>query len=114
MKKLIILLFIGLSSISLFAQNKYSGGIEGGLAYSWFNPDNKKAESLSGRLAFTYGVFMDKRLSNTFALSFGVFMLDAGGKLKYDHNIIINSIEKTDTLMFGGDLSHRIKYIEIE
>lgn len=113
MKKLIILFLIGLSSISLFSQNKYSGGIEGGLAYSWFKPDNKKAENLSGRLAFTYGIFMDKRLSNTFSFSLGIFMLDAGGKLKYDHNIIINSAEKTDTLKAFGDLTHRIKYIEI-
>jgi len=113
MKKIIVLLFIGLSSLSLFSQSKYSGGIEGGLAYSWFNPDNKKAENLSGRLAFTYGVFMDKKLSNTFSFSLGIFMLDAGGKLKYDHNIIVNTVEKRDTLKTFGDLTHRIKYIEI-
>jgi len=112
MKNILLGLFIIISIAQVSAQ-KYGGGLEGGLVYSWLSTDSKKASTDGGRFSFVYGMFMDKNVAENFSFSTGINILETGGTIKYNESIKLNTIDGLYTLSEGSKVFYKLRYLEL-
>ncbi len=115
MKKLFILSVLCIGTISIFSQQKFSGGLYFSPEISWFKPDNKKVQSEKSRLSFGFGLTSDIALTNAFSLNIGLGFFNAGGSLKYLDSIPeIKAIDTTYVKIPANYiLKYKLQYIEL-
>lgn len=112
MKRILLGMLI-VASIAQVSAQKYGGGLEGGLVYSWLSTDSKKASTDGGRLSFVYGMFMDKNLAENFAFSTGINILETGGTIKYNEQITLNTVDGLYRLSPESKVFYKLRYLEL-
>ncbi len=112
MKKIIVAIF-ALTLVFQVSAQKFGGGLEGGLTYSWLNVDSKVASAEKGLLGFTYGAFLDMNITDNFTLTSGFNILKHGGTIAYQDSIILNWDNSDHGVKPGAEVSYKIQYIEI-
>ncbi|MBK7964757.1 MAG: PorT family protein [Bacteroidetes bacterium] len=110
MRKLILILFIGLvfPVISKAQDQKFHFGFKITPSMAWIKPDQKNLEREGYRLGFTYGVQTEFRLSDNYAFATGAQMSYRGGKLSIDGG--------TDSLgnnLPNESITFKVQYVEI-
>ncbi len=112
MKK-IILFSLAIATFTQLSAQKVGGGIEGGMSYSWLATDSKKATTDGGRLGFVYGLFMDINLTDNFAFSTGVNVIENGGVLKYSQMIKLQTNDGLYQLDSTATVFYKLRYLEL-
>ncbi len=112
MKK-IILFSLAIATFTQLSAQKVGGGIEGGMSYSWLATDSKKATTDGGRLGFVYGLFMDINLTDNFAFSTGVNLIENGGVLKYSQMIKLQTNDGLYQLDSTATVFYKLRYLEL-
>jgi|SRR5690554_3130134 len=110
MKKIVSLTFVFAFSFAAIAQQKgFQLGLQLSPNISWFKPDSDGLKSDGVKLGFSYGIIGDFNISENYAISTGISLLSAGGKLNYPDREEINGI------FYGGRTTSdiRLKYIQI-
>jgi opacity protein-like surface antigen len=112
MKKIIVAIF-ALTLVLQVSAQKFSGGLEGGLNYSWLSVDSKKASAEAGKIGFTYGAFLDMNLSDNFTFTTGFNIIQYGGTIAYADSISLNWDGKDHNVLPGAKVAYKLQYIEI-
>lgn len=112
MKRILIGIIVLALAIQVSAQ-KYGGGLEGGMVYSWLSTDSKKASTDGGRFSFAYGMFMDINVAENFAFSTGLNILETGGTILYNDSIKLNTNDGLYDLSAGSRVSYKLRYLEL-
>jgi len=118
MRKLVILLVIGLMATGAFAQSdapRVRFGLTTSPAISWFKGADKNVEGGKIRMGFEYGLLLDISLSkkhNNYMLSTGVTGILNGGNAVYDSLIVPFSF---DSLGYrnGVDARFKMQYVNL-
>lgn len=92
---------------------KYGGGLQAGVVYSWLKTDSKKGSAQSGRLNFTYGAFLDINLTDNFTFTTGLNMNYLGGSVSYKDSVKLNWDEKTYLVNNTPEVTYNVQYLEI-
>ena len=113
MKKVLIITIILVFSFGAFAQ-KFSGGLMIGPSIGWLKSDSKSLTKDKARFSYTWGAFIDRNLSDNFAISTGVFINEVGGKIKYNETTGFVYEDSTSATYFPSSIvKYKIRYIEI-
>lgn len=92
---------------------KYGGGLQAGVIYSWLNTDSKKGSAESGRLNFTYGAFLDVNLTDNFTFTTGLNINHLGGSISYKDSIKLNWDDKTYEVKNTPEVTYNVQYLEL-
>ena len=128
MKKILvlpILIALILISKSAFTQDSerslFHFGLKAAPAVSWFTPGDKKLSNDGSKFGFGYGLTTEFGITKNYAISTGLEVVNAGGKLVFpsttdstyysvlDENSII---EKYDTFLLK-ERTYRLRYVNI-
>ncbi len=113
MKKLLIITIVLVYSFGAFAQ-KFSGGLMIGPTIGWLKSDSKSLTKDKARLSYTWGAFIDRNLSDNFAISTGIFINEVGGKIKYNETTGFIYDDSTSITYFDESIvKYKVRYIEI-
>ncbi|HBF88315.1 MAG TPA: hypothetical protein DDX39_06695 [Bacteroidales bacterium] len=113
MKKIFFVLAL-FTSISVFGQMRF--GIVGTPQVTWLKSDVKLVETDGIRLGLSYGLNLEFSFSDNAIFTTGVFINNAGGKLKYNDTTNVFSFEHSDiidTLPTGVSITYKTQYLEI-
>ncbi len=112
MKKILLLAILPLLSLNVFSQ-AFSGGLMIGPTINWMGTDSKDINSNGNRISYSWGAFLDKNLSDNFAISSGIYINQFGGHVKYTNIIQYEYEETTKTLLPNTDIFYKYRYVEV-
>lgn len=115
MKKVLIITIALIFSFGAFAQ-KFSGGLMIGPSIGWLKSESNSVKSESSRFSYSWGAFIDRNLSDNFAVSTGIYINEVGGKLQYNDALILeydgdNGLNEI-LLSENSIIKYKIRYIE--
>lgn len=98
-RKTLLLLMCVIMTATVFAQNRMSGGILGGVNYSNINGKND-VDGGDGKFGFAAGLYLNFPVSDVFSISPSVLYSQMGAKFNF-----------ADSL--GGDIKQRLSYLSV-
>ena len=112
MKRIVFLVVLILSSISLFSQNaKFGVYIDPQIV--WLSPDSKDIIDDGAKAGFSGGLIINKYFQKNYAIQTGIALGTQGGKLRFGTESYFTSYEETDTLPVGTTVDYTLNYITI-
>jgi len=113
MKKVLIITIVLIFSFGANAQ-KFSGGLMIGPTIGWLKSESKSVTKDKSRFSYTWGAFIDRNLSDNFALSTGIFINEVGGSVKYEDPTGFVYDDSTSITYFPASVvKYKIRYIEL-
>jgi hypothetical protein len=113
MKKVLLITLVLVLSMGVYAQ-KFSGGLMIGPSIGWLKSDSKSLTTDKARFSYTWGAFIDRNLSDNFALSTGIYINEVGGKIKYNNLTGFVYDDSTNVTYFDESLvKYKVRYIEL-
>ena len=112
MRKTLIIALVLFYSATAFSQS-YSGGLQGGINYSWLSIDSKQGEAKSGRLGFSAGAFFDNNFSDNFSLSLGLNINSIGGTINYYNPIALNWDNEDYKIEEDSEIFFKVKQLDL-
>ncbi|MFN8153881.1 MAG: porin family protein [Bacteroidia bacterium] len=108
MRRLLLLLTFILSTLTTYSQDqKFHFGLKIAPSMAWIKPDKKGLERDGYRLGFGYGVQMEFRIQENYAIASGVQISYRGGNIKYN-------FEDTGSVVIPDPvINYKLQYVEI-
>ncbi len=105
MRRLLLILTFILSTLTTYSQDqKFHFGLKIAPSMAWIKPDLKGLERDGYRVGFGYGVQMEFRIQDNYAIASGVQISYRGGNIKYKSNSV-NIPDQVTTF--------KLQYVEI-
>lgn len=103
--------------VVMMAQGDLRIGVHASPLVSWFGSDNGNIISQGAKPGFNFGISANKYFSENYAVTFGIDLINAGGKLatNSDSFFTLKSKESTTTtpVLAGKTITYNIQYLAI-
>jgi len=112
MKKILFFISIFYLSLPLLAQEtRFTVFVDP--KFSWMKPDLKGVDSEGSRFGLNIGLNVDRFFAKNYALTTGISIDNAGGKLRSDTVKYIKTNAVIDSVPAGNTLNYKLQYINV-
>jgi hypothetical protein len=112
-KKSLILIILILFSKGISSAQYYRFGIYTIPSITWFSTDINEVSNEGSRAGFHFGLTVERYFSTNYAFTTGIGIMNAGGRLSADNEIIFKFKDYTSEVPAGGSIVYKIQYVTI-
>jgi hypothetical protein len=112
MKKYLILLFFTFTVGTVFSQDM-SFSVFAEPQITWLSPDSKDVENAGSAFGFNGGLNYDQFFKEKYAISTGISINKISGRLLFNENNSLQSIDSTYTIGKGEEVKYNLQYLNI-